>query len=165
MKNFNFSGNRKLIVSSLFLMISAGIFAQVNFSGTWGLNESKSNFGDSQFHFAPSTMTVTEADNNLAVESTMQGPDGEMKMSAKYTLDGQPSENAGFMDSKRKSVVTWSTDKTSITIATTMDMNGNEFKTSETWKLAEGGKVLSIDQSMPSMDGGEMKMTIVYDKK
>ncbi len=165
MKNLNLIGNRKLIVISCLLLLSVGIFAQANFSGTWSLNESKSKFGDSQFRIAATTMTVTQAANNLTVESIMAGPDGEMKTSAKYSLDGQATENTGFMDMKSKSVVAWSADKTSIVISTTMSMDGNEFKTTQTWKLAENGKVLINDQSMPSQDGGEMKTTAAYDKK
>jgi hypothetical protein len=47
------------------------------------------------------------------------------------------------------------------------DMGGqsNEFKTSATWKLAEDGKVLIIESTMPSPDGGDIKTTVAYDKK
>ncbi len=60
MKNTSFSSFSKFFTSSVLLLTSAGVFAQVNFSGTWGFNESKSNFGESQFRFAATTMTVTQ---------------------------------------------------------------------------------------------------------
>ena len=111
------------------------------------------------------TMVITQAGNNLAVESTQPGFDGgEMKQSAKYSLDGQPTENAGFMDMASKSVITWSADKTSMTIVTTMNFDGNEFKTNQTWKLSADGKVITIDQVVPMPDG-DVKNTLVYDKK
>jgi hypothetical protein len=73
-----------------------------------------------------------------------------------------------MMDSKRKSTVTWSADNKSITIATSMvfDMGGenSEMKSSETWKLGEDGKSL-IMESVFSSPNGDMKTTIVYDKK
>ena len=169
MKKLNTSSTRNLLAIVLFSVVSTGLFAQSNFSGTWAFNESKSNFGDSQFRFAATSMVVTQDANTLAVESTVPGRDGgEMNTSAKYTLDGKVSENPMF-NSTRKSTVTWSADKTSMIIASTMtfDMNGEtrEIKSTDTWKLAEGGKVLMIESVRPDRDGGEMKTTAAYDKK
>jgi hypothetical protein len=154
MKSINNSVRGKLLVSFVFLLISAGLFAQTNFSGTWALNESKSNFGENQFRFASATMVVTQDDKVLTVETVRPGQDGnEVKITAKYNLDGTLSENPGF----------------NITIASTMtfDMNGETrtMNSSQTWKLTEGGKVLLLDNVMPGRDGGEMKTTAAYDKK
>lgn len=142
----------------------------VDLNGTWAFNESKSNFGESQFRFAATTMVVTQDEKVLNVESTRPGQDGnEVKMTAKYNLDGTVSENPGFNNTTRKSTVTWSADKASIIIASTMtfDMNGETrtMNSSQTWKLTEGGKLLLLDNVMPGRDGGEMKTTVAYDKK
>lgn len=150
-------------------MATSGLFAQANFAGSWAFNEAKSNFGESQFRFAATSMAVTQDANTLSVESTMPGRDGgEMKTSAKYTLDGKVSENPMF-NTTRKSTVTWSADKLSMIIASTMtfDMNGEtrEMKSTDTWKLAEGGKVLLIESVRAGRDGGEVKTTAAYDKK
>jgi len=154
--------------SIVFMLASAGLFAQSNFSGTWAFNESKSDFGDSQFRFAATTMVVTQAGNVLTVESTMPGRDGgEMKTTSKYNLDGTVSENPMF-NTTRKSTVAWSADKASMTIASTMtferDGESREMKSTETWKLTEGGKVLMLESVRPGRDG-EMKITVAYDKK
>lgn len=169
MKKINTSKFRIYLVIALFCMTTSGLFAQANFAGTWAFNESKSNFGDSQFRFAATSMVVTQDANTLSVESTMPGRDGgEMKTSAKYTLDGKVSENPMF-NSTRKSTVTWSADKTSLIIASTMtfDMGGEtrEMKSTETWKLSEGGKLLSIESVRQDRDGGEIRTTAAYDKK
>ena len=116
----------------------------------------------------------------------MQSPDGETPMTNKYNLDGSVSENTFVMDMKRKSTLTWSADKKSITIVSKMvlDMGGDsrEIKESETWKLSDDGKTLFIETTMPggpggpgAQDGGQpggqpgggegMKITMVYDKK
>jgi hypothetical protein len=160
---------RNLLVAALLCMASAGLFAQTNFAGTWAFNESKSNFGDSQFRFAATSMVVTQDASTLAVESTMPGRDGgEMKTSAKYALDGTVSENPMF-NTTRKSTATWSPDKSSLAIASTMtferDGESREMKSTETWKLSEGGKVLLIESVRPGRDGGEMRTTAAYDKK
>ncbi len=169
MRKLNTSKFRIYLVMAAFCMTTSGLFAQTNFAGTWAFNDSKSNFGDSQFRFAATSMVVTQDANTLSVESTMPGRDGEeMKTSAKYTLDGKVSENPMF-NTTRKSTVTWSADKSSLIISSTMtfDMNGEtrEMKSTETWKLSDGGKLLSIESVRPGRDGGEMKTTAAYDKK
>lgn len=160
---------KKLFLSSALLLLAAGLFAQANFSGTWAFNESKSDFGGSQFRFAATTMVVTQDAKVLSAESTMPGRDGgEMKTTAKYNLDGTVSENPMF-NSTRKSTVTWSDDKATMKIAHTMtfDMNGESrtMNSTESWVLAEGGKVLLITNVRPGRDGGETKTVIAYDKK
>jgi hypothetical protein len=159
----------KVFFTSALLLLSAGLFAQSNFSGTWALNESKSNFGESQFRMAAASMTVTQDAKVLTVESSMPGMDGqEMKTSAKYNLDGTVSENPMF-NSSRKTTATWSADKTSLKLAHTMtfDMGGESrtMNSSDTWKLTEGGKVLLIESARTGRDGAEMKTTAAYDKK
>ena len=167
---------KPFLTFALFFMCAA-LLAQTDFSGTWSLNQSKSKFGEGGGPggpggpmMGPSTLVIKQAGNVLTVDRTMQGPGGdEFKLSEKYTLDGKESENTFMMDSKRKSTVTWSADKKSLSFASTMEMNmgGNsmEMKESETWKLGEGGKALVIDSQRPTPDGGIMNMTMVYDKK
>ena len=160
-----------LILVSLFMLFFLQVSAQngtVNFSGNWALNESKSKLGDGPFKMAASTLSVKQDGNNLSIDRTMSGHDGqEMKMTGKYTLDGKVCENSGMMDMKTKSTVIWSVDKKSITIAsvTIFNMNGDnmEMKSSEIWKL-EGDKTLKIEATNDTPDG-EMKTSLVYDKK
>jgi hypothetical protein len=169
MKKSNTLKIKSLLLISVFFITASGLFAQTNFAGSWAFNESKSNFGGSQFRFAATSMVVTQDANTLSVESVVPGRDGEeMKTSAKYTLDGKVSENPMF-NTTRKSTVTWSADKASLVIASTMtfDMGGEtrEMKSTDTWKLSDGGKLLSIESVRAGRDGGEMKTTAAYDKK
>ena len=169
MKSFYASILRKVTGLLLLTFASVSLFAQANFSGKWAFNESKSNFGESRMRFAATSMVVTQDSKVLSVESTMPNRDGgEMQTSAKYNLDGSVSENPMF-NTTRKSTATWSADKSSLTIASTMkferDGETREIKSSETWKLAEGGKMLMIENVRTGRDGNEMKTTIAYDKK
>jgi len=177
MKNFKNSDQglmkkiKPFVLVGLVLLFTARLSAQsgaINFSGTWALNESKSNFGDSPFRMAASILTVKQEGNNLSTERTVNSPDGqEMKMTGKYTMDGKECENAGFMDSKTKSTVKWSADGKSITIAssTIFNMNGEnmEMKGTEIWML-DGDKTLKIETTN-TMPDGDMKTSLVYDKK
>jgi len=177
MKNSSNSDQRLLkkvnpfMLIGLALLFTAQLSAQtgaVNFSGSWALNESKSKFGDAQFRMAASILTVKQEGNNLSIDKTLSTPDGqEMKMTGKYTMDGKECENSGFMESKTKSTVKWSADNKSITIAssTVFNMNGDnmEMKATEIWTL-DGDKILKIETSN-TMPDGEMKTSLVYDKK
>jgi hypothetical protein len=150
--------------------MSLNLLAQTNFAGNWALNESKSNFGNSQFRMAATSMEVTQDAKVMSVESTVPGRDGgETKRSAKYNMDGSVSENPGFGDNMSKSTATWSADKTVLTIATTMtfDMGGESrtMTSSQIWKLAEGGKVLLVDNKRTNREGTEVTTTAAYDKK
>lgn len=169
---FSLKAVRLLIPVGLFILMNLPISAQdgsINFSGNWGLNETKSNFGDSQFSMAATLIVVKHEGNNLSDDRTQPGFDGaEMKTTEKLTLDGKECENIGMMDSKRKSTVTWSQDKKSITIASKVvferDGQSMELTFSEIWKLGDGGKSLLIESSFVSPNG-EMKTSLVYDKK
>ena len=123
MKNNGIFSVRKLICLSAFFLSTAFLFGQANFSGNWALNDSKSDFGGSQFRFAATSLSVQQAAGVLTVESTMPGRDGgEMKSTSKYKLDGSVSENPMF-NSTRKSTVAWSADKSTLTITSTMTFN------------------------------------------
>ncbi len=153
-----------------FVLVPVTLFAQTNFAGNWALNESKSNFGDSQFRRAATSMVVSQDAKVMTVESTQPGRDGEeMKRTAKYNLDGSVSENPMVGDNVSKSTVTWSAEKAVLTIATTMtfDMGGESrtMNSSQIWKLTEGGKVLMIENVRTGRDGNEVKTTAAYDKK
>ncbi len=160
---------KKLFLFSALVLFTAGLFAQANFAGNWAFNESKSDFGGSQFRFAATALVVTQDAALLTVESTMPGRDGEvMKTTAKYTLDGAVSENPMF-NSTRKTTVKWADDKKSFTMTHTMtfDMNG-ETRTSnstETWKMSDDGKALLVSTERAGRDGNVMKTTVAYDKK
>lgn len=169
MKSKHLSLLRNLAGILLFTFTGFALSAQTSFAGSWSFNESKSNMGEGRFNRAYTSMVVTQDAKVLTVESTRPGRDGvETKTTAKYNLDGSVSENQG-RNSTRKSTVSWSADKTALTITSTqtMEMNGEsrEMKSAETWKLAEGGKVLQIESSRRNREGQETMTTAAYDKK
>ncbi|HOU01486.1 MAG TPA: hypothetical protein PK719_08860 [Bacteroidales bacterium] len=179
----------KIIMTVALFFACVSLTAQVNFSGTWNLNAEKSQFGGGPGGGGPGgggpggggpgggggrmgggPRVIIQSGNNLSVETTMRGFDGgePTKMVTKYTLDGKPTENtrtSPMGDMTSKSTATWSADKKSLTIVTTMSFDGNEMKTTETWKLSADGKSMTIESVRPGFDGGEMKTTMVYDKQ
>jgi hypothetical protein len=158
------------IVFSMFFIFSLSSFnsyQSVNFSGTWVLNETKSVLGEGGFGGAKN-MTVTHNGNNLSVERTNTGRNGQtMSNTLKYTLDGKANENKMGRGSST-SVSKLSADGKSMNINSTMMMerNGNkmEVKSLEVWKLSSDGKTLTIENT-GTTPRGERKTTLVYDKK
>jgi Tol biopolymer transport system component len=150
------------------LMISVSIFGQVNFSGNWAFNETKSNIGEGGARMVSRKIIISQSDNTFTLERYFTDRQGEeRKMIETYTLDGQESINTIY-NTEKKSTATWSDDKKSLTVSSQMvfEMNGqqNEIKSVEVYSLSDGDKILTINsQSTSSM--GERKLTLVYDKR
>jgi hypothetical protein len=173
---FSRTGRIALSVSFLFL-VSIFFFTQTsyaqkaNFSGSWSLNESKSNFGEQGgggFRMAPGTLTITQQGQSMTIEREATGPNGQsFKSTDKITLDGKECENQSFGGTK-KSIATWSSDGSKLTISSTSvferDGQTMERKSVEIYSLLDGGKTLSVESTFSS-PRGERKSAAVYDKK
>jgi hypothetical protein len=170
-KHFDFKTSLKFMVAMLVVILflaNSSTFAQAgktNFSGTWAFNETKSTPSQGGFRMAATLMTITQDGNNLTVDRTSKNQDGDdVKSTYKFTLDGKESVNTVFGTNTRKSIITWSADGKSLNFAHTMNFNGDDFKSTETWKINETDKTLSVETSM-NFQGEERKATNVYDKK
>ncbi|MFA5818215.1 MAG: hypothetical protein WC854_02930 [Bacteroidales bacterium] len=145
---------------------------KANFAGTWALNAEKSTQpqgggGGGGQRMGGGDFVATQAANLLTSTRTRTGQDGTPTTTIlKYTLDGKESINTNPRGDS-KSVATWSADGKNLTIATsrTMDMNGEtrEIKSTEAWTLTDA-KTLSITSTRQGQNG-EVKTTMVYDKK
>ena len=149
-------------------LLSGGLFAQPNFSGSWALNESKSTLGDGP-RMSVSSMTVNQQEGLISIDLVRPSFDGgDVSSSEKYTLDGKESVNQGMMESSVKTITTWSDDKKGLTFAKTIlfDMNGEtmEFKITEVWSISDDGKTLTVKSAMSSQMG-DTNLVLVYDKK
>jgi hypothetical protein len=149
------------------LIISSCLSAQVNFSGNWAFNESKSNVGEGGARMVSRKIVIDQTGNTFTIEkyyTTRQGE--ERKMSETYSLDGKESIN-NIYNTEKKSTASWSDDKRALTVTSHLvfDMNGqqSEIKSTEIYSLSDGNTVLTINsQSSSSM--GERKLLLVYDK-
>jgi hypothetical protein len=144
---------------------------KTNFSGNWTMNADKSTMPDGGQGGGPrmggGNLVVTQAANALTVERTRTGRDGQpVTTTMKYTLDGKECVNSSPRG-ESKSTATWSADGKSLTISTNMKMDFNgearEMKSSEVWTLTDA-KTLSVKSTRTGRNG-DVKMTIIYDKK
>lgn len=134
---------------------------KADFAGTWTLNEAKSTLpqGGGGPRMGGTNFTVTQEANLLTQSRT--GQDGTLRVT-KYTLDGKESVNTtGFGESK--SIAKWSADGKTLTVTTKSTFNDTEMTSTAVWSLTDA-KTLSIATTRQGPDG-EVKITMVYDKK
>ena len=174
-KNLQVTRSYSMRFITLSIMISLFILpvkmnaqgAKANFSGSWALNESKSNLGEGRGFRSASQMKVTQDGNNLSVDRVRTNQNGEATTTTeKYTLDGKESVNTSTRGTS-KTVVKWSADGKALNFAVsrTFERNGEttEMKSTEVWTLTDA-KTLSVLSTF-TMPDGERKTTLVYDKK
>ena len=152
--------NIVFIIALAFLSLSA-IGQKPNFSGDWTLNEGKSELGY-EFSLAPKSMTVEHTKKTLDLTSVSEWDGQEIESKSHFTLDGEISENPGFMDSVTKSTATFDKKAKAIKIVTNGTVEGMDYTLTQTMSMKEGQLVV---ESEAASDMGEMFETFVFDKK
>ena len=143
---------------------------KTNFAGNWTFNAEKSTQpqgGGGGGQRMGGDVVVAQEANLLTVTRTRTGQDGQPTTTTlKYTLDGKESINTSPRGDS-KAVAKWSADGKTLTVATsrTMDMNGETrtINSSEAWVLTDA-KTLTVTSTRQGQDG-EVKTSLVYDKK
>ena len=150
----------------MFMAFTGGIAANIDFSGEWKLNESKSNLG--QFGRAAKTLKIEGNVESVAIQRVSTNQAGEeMTTSEKLTFDDKETESTVFGNNKKKSKAKWSDDGKKLTVKSTIafDRNGQtmEIKTTEVWSMSDDGKTLTIESTSESARGTNTTK-LVYDK-
>lgn len=146
--------------------------ARPDFSGRWELDLEKSE------GLPPGTkqiMIVQQSGDRVEVELQLSGgPGGERTIRDTYVVNGEPAEFTpamlgGEMKPKKGTrTASWAKDESGLDLreeATLEGPKGTDTIAGERkWRLADGGKVLTIDIDMKG-DGGAMKGKRVYRKQ
>ncbi|MDP4265747.1 MAG: hypothetical protein Q8941_24730 [Bacteroidota bacterium] len=140
---------------------------KANFSGSWSLNEGKSELGDFA-RFATRKIKVEQKDDAITISKTGPSFNGDdITNTETITFDGKTSESTVFGNAKKKSTAKWTDDgKTlSISYSIAFERNGQTFDITgtETWMLTNDGKSLSL-QNVSSSPQGERTTKAQYDK-
>jgi hypothetical protein len=164
---------RSILLASLLLILpllttsSMPMGKKANFSGTWILNETKSDFGEYGRMMASNKIIIVQKGKKLTMERYATTPTGESgNYTENYTIDGKECVNNISEEFKKTSTVTKSEDKKGLIINSTLDLSfeGNEMKilTVENFTLEDGGKSILI-KATASTDYGDMVVSFVYD--
>jgi hypothetical protein len=142
---------------------------KTNFSGSWALNESKSEFGEFGSRFAARKIKADQKDAAITISKTVATQDGsEVTNDETLTFDGKTIESTGLFNSKRKSVMKWADDGQSFvinyTVAFERDGETTEVTGKEAWSLSADGKTLTVQVNSTS-SFGEFASKAVYDKQ
>ena len=144
------------------ILLTITLSAQIDFSGSWKLNSSKSKLGE-QFSMAPKEIILVQNGNDLSVERHLEWQGQEFTTNDKFTLDGKECVNPGMMDTQKKSTAVWDADKKSLKIISKIPMqDGGEISITEVYKM--DGENMVIDMNSTS-SWGDMAESQVYDKK
>lgn len=148
---------------------------QVNFSGEWRLNESKSNHRDFPLCiFAgdrrrSKTMKIAAHTGFLTVDVASGAPDGTLvTRQEQLVFDGKQNEVTHIGVQRDQSSAAWSGDGQTMTVNTvrSFDKNGStaDFTITEVWTLINNGKSIAIEVQGKSKSG-QHTMMLVYDRQ
>jgi len=131
-----------------------------NLSGEWKMNPGKSDFGGVP---APELITrsIKYADPTLEISTHQKGAQGETTSELKYTTDGKECVNK-MPGGEAKGTAKWQGGN--LVIQSVRNFQGTEVKSSETWALSEGGKVLTIASHI-SLPGRDSDLKLVFEKQ
>lgn len=152
---------KKTFIILAAVLFSFAVSAQLDFSGSWKLNTSKSKLGE-QFSFAPKEIIIVQKGNDLSVEKHSEWQGQQYTSNDKFTLDGKECVNKGFMDTEKKSTISWEDNNKSLKILSKIPMQNETMTITEVYKMDGGCMVI---ESSASSSYGDMAETQVYDKK
>jgi hypothetical protein len=155
-----------ILLFAVSFLTAAG--SKTDFSGTWTLNQEKTNLGEGGGWMLTTKMTVTQEANKLSVERLIKRRSGEEStVTEVYTLDGKECQN-NQENRQKTSTVVWSADGKNLTVSSksVFEREGNkmEMTSVEIWKYSDDGKTLLVDSTSQS-PRGERKVVYVYEKK
>jgi len=143
---------------------------KANFSGSYTLNEGKSDFGQRGARFATKAIKVDQKADAITISRTTPNFQGGDDITTTETLsfDGKETSSTVMGTATRKSSLKWSDDGQTFVISATTsgERNGQTFSFSgtETWTLGDGGKSLTIT-SVRTTQQGEVTTKAAYDKQ
>lgn len=144
------------------LLAAASLAAQSkpNFSGTWKLNTSKSDFGPLP---APTSRTdvIEHNDPALKVATTADTPQGPQSFTSNYTTDGKEATNKRG-PAEAKSTITWDGNK--LVVNTKLNVQDQDVTIKSVWTLSEDGKTLTQNVHL-SAAMGEADQVQVFEKQ
>ena len=137
--------------------------AKPNFTGTWTLDVSKSDFGPSP---PPESMVmvVEHKDPAIKIKSTQKTAEGEVVNDRSLTIDGKPNTNnikmVGGDAQKVTSTSKW--DGAKFVTTYPLDIQGTTITFVDSWALE--GAVLKIARNVTTPEG-TFTITTVFNKK
>lgn len=148
------------LVSFAALAFASSLAAKPNFSGTWTLNVSKSEFGALP---GPSSRTDVIEHSDPVFKDTVkqESAQGPQTLTLTYTTDGKEATNEqGPMTVK--SNLSWDGDN--LVIDSKTNVQGNDVTIRQVWTLSADGNTLTVNAHLAAAALGETDQKMVFDK-
>ncbi len=142
-----------------------------DFTGTWKLNECKSEIPQGAGPFnSPHKLVVEQETARLDIKSftVSEWSDDEIT-ELSLTLDGKDNQSMAFMNVPRTQNASWTSDKDTLTINTRVTLSFGEkpveIRSTEIWAMQKRGKELVIHVTAGRFRGGDpVTGKLIYDK-
>jgi len=142
------------ILSCVMLFSSLDLTAQkTNFSGVWGINISKSDFGNVPSNVAVQQFDINQKDDTVFIKRIIMTPDGSpITINEKISVDGNPCTSTTYDGKTKASTISWSPDQLIMTINSVYSLPGKPemgYKISQNWSLSKDGNELMVSMVTP----------------
>lgn len=133
----------------------AGSAAAADFSGSWMLNATKSQFG--QFPAPEVMLRNVKQDGGQIVMSTYQkGAQGEVRSELRYTTDGRSATNGASTGTAR-------IEGQTLVIESAREAQGAKLTQRDVWSLSADGKTLTVESRI-QLPNGTFEVKQVFEK-
>ncbi|MDB5157280.1 MAG: hypothetical protein JWR50_1987 [Mucilaginibacter sp.] len=143
---------------------------RANFTGTWVLNLSKSDFGDNPLYVVPKQAKISGDNESLNIEMVViavSGADSTMKI--KLSTAGKPVDVITADKRTRHYNTTWTESEQTLKVEYSSSYSGKpdteQYHTTDTWKLSADGKELTLNKEVKVDSGYGYTVKAVYDKQ
>ncbi|MGH2646379.1 MAG: hypothetical protein ACRDE8_02385 [Ginsengibacter sp.] len=144
-------GNKKWVIL-IILSIGGTAFTNIStisrpdFSGTWLINEGKSEFGEHPLYIASRQIKVKQNDDDIFIERVNM--DDSLSYSETISFDGQASKSITTVKRAKVARIKWddSFEKFTEEADYSIEGDGNKpaFTSAETWSMSGDGNTLTI---------------------
>lgn len=154
---------RKLVLTGILIalpLMSCLAQQKPDFSGTWKLNVTKSDFGPLP---GPESRTdvITHKEPSISNSVTAETAQGKQQYTVSYTTDGKEAVNT-MGPRETKSTLKW--DGSNLKVSSKFLYNNSPVTGEATWSLSADGKTLTINGHFSSAMG-EADQTLVFEKQ
>lgn len=148
------------LAAAVFSLAATAQNNKPNFSGTWELDTSKSDFGPLP---APDKQTrvIEHKDPQIKINTTSKTARGENKQERSYTTDGREITNPGPGPAWKAKTV-WVEKELVSEIQ--LENQGDTVTIKDRWQMSEDGKTFTAVRNLKS-SLGEADQKLVYTKK
>ena len=132
-----------------------------NFTGSWKLNNAKSDFGPMPQGPDKFERKVDHNDPAMKVNTVQSMGGNERTTDVAFTIDGKEHE-VTMGQSTGKITANWK--DAVLEVVTKREVQGNAFTSTDKWTLSADGKLLTVDSAI-STSQGEFNIKFVLDKQ